>query len=738
MKQFAIILICFLSIFIFRAYGNTYLEIQDFSERSINTRFDSLNVRFEGNWPFGYSKAVAFDSIRDLAFCGNGGGVYILAFAAPSNPILVSDKIRTRDFISGLFYESDSQRLYVAARFAGLEIWDVSDPLDPERLGCFQGNSVITDVFVSDFFAYVADDSYGLRIIDVALPTNPQEVGSLYTGASEHIFLIDSLAFTDAYNYTLLVINVSNPAKPEVIGSFDPLVMHIHDIYATENYVYIADLINPDSAFRVIDISDPTNPYQVGNCDTIQQSYAVYVVGSYAYVLEKYGFAVVDISDPATPQLVGYRYYLNGEEIIVSDSLAYVAAANKYGLRIIDVSTPTNPQLLGQYPSPGPTEGIFIEGQYAYITHGIGLSIIDISLSSNPIEIGTYEIDDDYSLSAYVVDTFAYVGSMNSGLWIVNIKDKAHPQTTGNCPIPGYATDVFVSGDYAYICDGDWPHGNQGLRIIDVSDPRNPFQIGFFPVSELGCEKVYVRDTLAYLAAVNLYVINVVEPGNPQQIAYYHTPAFAQGIDVQDSLVYLADGDMGGQTGLRIFNISDPENPYIIGYYHTGRSKNCDVNGSLVYMACGSGGIKVLDVSNPTSPVVVGYHYTTDYTLNIQFSDPYIFAVEQDCGLQIYQFYGAGVEETEEKTLFPPSFKLLQNPVRGNHITVQLQNWKDENINLSLYNLLGQRIKTFHLNKLSSGENKIRLQTQQLPSGIYFLKLEGQATSQPAKVTVLR
>lgn len=39
---------------------------------------DSLNVRFVGNWPFGKSYAVAIDSARNLAFCGSGGGVYIL------------------------------------------------------------------------------------------------------------------------------------------------------------------------------------------------------------------------------------------------------------------------------------------------------------------------------------------------------------------------------------------------------------------------------------------------------------------------------------------------------------------------------------------------------------------------------------------------------------------------------------------------------------------------------------
>jgi len=36
--------------------------------------FDSLNTRFIGNWPFGCSYAVVYDSVRQLVFCSSGGG----------------------------------------------------------------------------------------------------------------------------------------------------------------------------------------------------------------------------------------------------------------------------------------------------------------------------------------------------------------------------------------------------------------------------------------------------------------------------------------------------------------------------------------------------------------------------------------------------------------------------------------------------------------------------------------
>ncbi len=53
-------------------------NIQELSREEVSSeRFDSSNVRFVGNWPFGPSYAVEVDSTRELVFCGSGGGVYI-------------------------------------------------------------------------------------------------------------------------------------------------------------------------------------------------------------------------------------------------------------------------------------------------------------------------------------------------------------------------------------------------------------------------------------------------------------------------------------------------------------------------------------------------------------------------------------------------------------------------------------------------------------------------------------
>ncbi|MEJ2306570.1 MAG: hypothetical protein P8Y30_03330, partial [candidate division WOR-3 bacterium] len=143
-------------------------------------RFDSLNMGFVGNWPFGSSLATEVDSARTLAFCGSGGGVYVLFISDPSNPVKLSE-IRTRGVVKGLFCEKSTQRLYIAAGEAGLEIWDVANPLDIQKLGSCDTPGDAEDVEVSGNYAYVADYTGGLRVIDVSTPSNPSEVGSFNT-----------------------------------------------------------------------------------------------------------------------------------------------------------------------------------------------------------------------------------------------------------------------------------------------------------------------------------------------------------------------------------------------------------------------------------------------------------------------------------------------------------------------------------------------------------------------------
>jgi hypothetical protein len=61
------------------------------------------------------------------------------------------------------------------------------------------------------------------------------------------------------------------------------------------------------------------------------------------------------------------------------------------------------------------------------------------------------------------------------GLRIINISNPSSPTEVGSCDTPEEAWDVAVSGSYAYVADG-----LSGLRIINISNPSNPTEVGFY------------------------------------------------------------------------------------------------------------------------------------------------------------------------------------------------------------------------------------------------------------------
>ena len=277
--------------------------------------FDSLNVAFVGNWPFGPSYAVTKDTIRDVCFLGSGGGVYILDVSNNSSPIKLSEKIHTRGIVRGLYYDDTKQRLYIAAGEGGLEIWDVSNLSNPVKLSCYFTPDSALDVYVSGRYAYVVDYGYGLRVIDINSPTNPIEVGYYYTPGACKVYVLGRYAYVADYDYGLRIINISNPTSPTSVGYYDT-PGYASGVYVSGSYAYVADW---DYGLRIINISNPTNPTSVGYYDTPGFTEGVYVSGSYAYVadddrgMQIYTFFHIHLSFPD-----GGQYFKGGDTLTIT------------------------------------------------------------------------------------------------------------------------------------------------------------------------------------------------------------------------------------------------------------------------------------------------------------------------------------------------------------------------------------------------------------------------------------
>jgi hypothetical protein len=267
----------------------------------------------------------------------------------------------------------------------------------------------------------------------------------------------------------LTILDISNPASPTVTGKTQPLPDIVGCIAFLSGYIYVAD---GQGGLRIIDVSDPSAPFEAGFYDTPGDADEVSVAGSFAYVADSSGLRIIDISDPSAPFEAGFYDTGYANDVAVSGSFAYVAVSS--GLRIIDISDPSAPFEAGFYDTPDYAMGVTIASNYAYVAdRDAGLRIIDISDPSAPFEAGFYDTPN-YAWGVTLDGSYAYVADWYAGVRIIDISDPSVPFEAGFYDTPDSAYEVAIAGSYAYVAD----HG--ALRIIDISNPSAPFEAGFY------------------------------------------------------------------------------------------------------------------------------------------------------------------------------------------------------------------------------------------------------------------
>jgi len=194
---------------------------------------------------------------------------------------------------------------------------------------------------------------------------------------------------------------------------------------------------------------------------------------------------------------------------------------------------------------------------------------------------------------------FAFVAAGAEGLQVVDVSDRSSPSIVAAIATPGNATDVKVMGYTAFVADG-----SAGLQVLDITDPLAPEFKGAVDTPG-NANDVVIKGTLALVAdgLEGLQVININDPTAPEIIGAMDTPGVAKGVDAdQDTPVaVIADGS----SGLHVVNITDPTNPAISGTASIGGdARDVVMNGDFAFVADFSSSFTVVDISDPGAPVV--------------------------------------------------------------------------------------------------------------------------------------
>jgi hypothetical protein len=283
-------------------------------------------------------------------------------------------------------------------------------------------------------------------------------------------------------------------------------------------------------------------------------------------------------------------------------------------LNVLDVTNSAQPTSMGGYETGGPISDLALADHYAFVAAGAeGLQILDLANPASPAFVATATRETGGPAEAIqVVGNYAYLADGDSGLQVIDLADTNGLVRVGRCWTTNYARAVCIIGTNAYVGT------DTGLQIIDVSNPTNPVCTGALDAGQV--EDIEVVSNTAYLAAGNLVVVDVSNPGQPSYVTNCNFVSSTRAVQVVGQLAYVAgyaSTESNSANGLIVVDVSNPIQPFVAGFCATvAPAQDVQIVGNLAYVIVSEAPnmeaghpqswLQVIDVSNPIQPVPLG------------------------------------------------------------------------------------------------------------------------------------
>jgi len=173
------------------------------------------------------------DSLVFLA--ATTSGLQIVNCSDPTTPYLTGS-YDTPGWARQIFIEGEYA--YVAD-ISSLEIINVSDPSDPQWESSYDTPGYEQDVFIGENIAFVSTNDEGLQILDLTDPVNPVPLG-VYAATGWCATVIGNLAYSSAGYDGVHILNISDPSNPILAGYYNTSGSP-NGLFVKDSIVYVAD-----------------------------------------------------------------------------------------------------------------------------------------------------------------------------------------------------------------------------------------------------------------------------------------------------------------------------------------------------------------------------------------------------------------------------------------------------------------------------------------------------------------
>jgi hypothetical protein len=128
-------------------------------------------------------------------------------------------------------------------------------------------------------------------------------------------------------------------------------------------------------------------------------------------------------------------------------------------------------------------KAVAVQFRYAFVCDAEGVKVVDVTFPENPRLIDNSFVPLKKANDIYLARTYAYVAAGAQGLVIIDAEnpealkvDQAYTAKGRINDAHGVKVAATNASVFAYLADG-----RNGLRVIQLTSPENPFYLGFSP-----------------------------------------------------------------------------------------------------------------------------------------------------------------------------------------------------------------------------------------------------------------
>jgi hypothetical protein len=551
-----------------------------------------------------------------------------------------------------LVYDVD---MHLSGHAYSMVVVDISTPAAPRVTATYEakggwGTPHAFSVAASGHYAYLYHTG-GLDVVDLSNPTEPRRVAFWRSHESDSGWL--------GRFQRLVVAELSDPKGLTVLGSTDVLPCKLTDVAVAGNQAFVA---GERGGVRVLDISNPKTPKEIGAFPTDGAVTTLSLWGHYVFAGEEGALHVLDASDPkALRAITTYstagpgpqprqgemvvRQGKNKHEIVVQRPGGPAEIIVHRPCRPPEVAVVRNHLCVtaaGQTDvtggaAGGAAPGVAPEPARRFTEAETVVRILDFSTPAAPREESVYvspprdnRLWTDGARLAACGRHLLVHGYGESRLRVIDLSCLAWKKW-----MPGLVAMALLASVVLVrlaLVSRRVGKGHWWLALLAAAlppallllVPRAPREAGHCQVDGnllgMAAAEPYVylvgvaethdkQNRLRSPATAKLWVMDVSKAGAPREVGSLKLSPPDSGaawdVTVIDNYAYVA----ASPHGLQVVDVSKPAAPKLVGSGNTpALPQAIAAAGRHAFVAAGRHGLRIFDVSNPAAPKLVGLY----------------------------------------------------------------------------------------------------------------------------------